>query len=120
MPTIVLGRDQVITLDGSPLEGVREVSIDVDYKTVDVTSWSDRFASTLPIAMDATVRLLIYGQDEWGMVKAKMDADPPEYVTLGITNGYDVRCVPVSAKIAQPIAGVVAYDVTFKAYSYDQ
>lgn len=120
MPTYVLGRDQVLTLNGSTLFGVREVDVDIETKTVDITAWNHRYGSTLPVSLDATIRLLIYGKDEWQSVRGIFDQHPPQPVTLGVTNGWstDIRCLPVSAKITQPIAGVVAWEVTFRAYSY--
>lgn len=122
MPSVLdkvrLGRDQVLTLDGVVLEGVREVDIEVDTRTVDITSWEHANASTLPVLRDATLRLLIYWLEDWEKIKDKINAHPPEPVVLGVSNAYDIRCVPTAVKIAQPIAGVMAWEVTFKPYGF--
>lgn len=113
-----LGRDQVLTLDGTVLKGIREVDVDVDTRTVDITPWNSRFASTIPVVMDATVRLLIYWKEDWESIESKMFADPIEPVVLGITNAFSIKCIPAGARVTQPIQGVVAWEVTLRAYSY--
>lgn len=115
---VKLGRDQVLTLDGKVLEGVREVDLDVSTKTVDVTSWVSFNASTLPIVSDATIRLLIYWKEDWDKLSDKINQHPPKPVTLGISNAYTIRCIPSGVKIMQPIAGVLAWEVTLKPYGF--
>lgn len=115
---VILGRDQVLTLDGTPLEGVRELDIDVDTRTVDITPWNSRYASTMPICVDATLRVLIYWKEDWGRIATKMFANPPQPMTLSATNAFSVKCMAVGVKVVQPIQGVVAWEVTLRAYSY--
>lgn len=115
---VKLGRDQVLSLDGVVLEGVREVDVDVDSRTVDVTPWSSQYASTLPLVLDGTIRLLIYWKEDWDKVNAKLHKFPPQPIQLAVSNFFTIRCLPVSAKVMQPIAGVLAWEVTLKAYSY--
>lgn len=119
MPTIKLGRDQVLTLDGIPLEGVRDLDLDVDMSTHDVTSWWHGWKSTLPLAGDVTVKVLIYWKDNYDYFDDKLNKHPPDPMTLGISNAYSVKCMPVKVVIKQPIAGVLAWEVTLKLWTYD-
>lgn len=121
MPTlnkIRLGRDQVLTLDGVVLEGVREVDVELDSRTVDITPWDGQYASTLPLVLDATLRLLIYWTEDYQKVASKFHKFPPQPVMLGISSVATIRCLPVNVKVVEPINGVVAWEVTFRAYSY--
>jgi hypothetical protein len=113
---VKLGRDQTLSLDGAVLEGVREVDVDIDMKTQEVTSYWHDVSSTLPISVDATVKLLIYWADDWNQIASKFNQHPPQAVTLAISNGPTIRCVPVKASIKQPIAGVLAWEVTLKPF----
>lgn len=115
---IKLGRDQVIRLDGTPLEGVREVDFDLTSKTVDVTSWLDNRASTLAICEDVSVRVLIYWEEDYQRIKNKWNRHPPQPMDLDITNFGTYRMVPESVKGGQPIAGVVSWEVTFRSHIY--
>lgn len=115
---VLLAKNQKVTFDGATLEGVREVDVDIDERTVDITPWNSEFASTLPVVADATLRLLIYWPEDWEKVKAKFMVWPVQPVMVGVTNAYTIKCLPVSVKVTQPIQGVVAWDCTFRAYSY--
>lgn len=115
---VLLGKNQILKLDGAALEGVREVDVDIDERTVDITPWNSQYASTLPVVADATLRLLIYWPEDFAKVQAKFMKWPVEPVTISVTNAYTIRCLPVSVKVVQPISGVVAWEVTFRAYSY--
>lgn len=118
MPTIRLGRDQTLSLDGVALAGVREVDLSLDYQTADVTAFDHGFASTLPIREDCTLRMLIYHQEDYDRVKGKLNVHPPVGVTISVSNVGSAKFVPVGVKITQPIDGVMAYDVTFKYWNY--
>lgn len=120
MPTtkVKLGRDQVITLDGVTLEGVRDVDVDIDVATHDVTSWWHGWKSTLPVAADATIRVLIYWEENYDDFHSKLNKHPPEPMTLAMSNVGSVPCVPVKVAVKEPIAGVVAWEVTLKLYTY--
>lgn len=113
---VKLGRDQTLSLDGSVLEGVREVDIDLDMKTVDATSYEHGVASTLPIAIDATVRVLIYWAEDYEKFADKLNQHPPEPMSLAISNCPTIRCLPVKVAVKQPIDGVLAWEVTLKAF----
>lgn len=120
MPTaseqIVLGRDQVLTLDGVALEGVREVDVDIDTTAIDVTPWNHNWRSHLPIVGDGTIRVLIYWISTWEAVAAKLLKTPPEPMTLAVSNAFAWRVLPVNVRAQQPITGVQAWEVTFKPY----
>lgn len=113
---VKLGRDQTLSLDGSVLEGVREVDIDIDMKTVDATSFEHDVASTLPISADASIRVLIYWAEDYDKFADKLNKHPVEPMTLTISNCPTIRCVPVKVAIKQPIAGVLAWEVTLKPF----
>jgi hypothetical protein len=115
---IKLGRDQVITLDGTPLEGVREVDFDLTSKTVDITSWVDDTTSTLPLHQDLSVRMLIYWQEDYDRIYEKWNKHPPEPMDVDISAFGKYRMVPESIKGGQPIAGVVSWEVTFRSHIY--
>lgn len=123
MPTlseqIVLGKDQVLTLDGVALDGVREVDVDIDTTSVDVTPWHSPWRSHLPVLGDATLRILIYWKSTWGTFAAKLLQNPPVPMTLAVSNGFVWKVLVAGIKVQQPIAGVVAWEVTFKPYWYD-
>lgn len=119
MPTnIKLGRDQSLTLDGVPLEGVRELDVDIDAKTFEVTSFAHSWASTLTLARDITIKVLIYWQNNYDAFAEKFYADVPGPMDLGITNVGTIRCMPVKVAIKQPLVGVMAWEVTLKSHWY--
>lgn len=117
--TILLGKNQKVSLDGQALDGVREIDIEVETRTVDVTPWNSPNASTLPLLADATVRMLIYTVEDWGKVKAKFLKWPPQRIQMSVTNAYDVPCLPVGVKVVGPINGVVAYEVVLRLYVFN-
>ena len=119
MPTtVLLGRDQTLTLDGVVLEGTREFDIDIDVQTHDVSFWAFAWKSSLPICADITVRLLVYWKDNYDKFAAKLNKHPAEKMTLGISNAYTFGCVPTKVGIRGPINGVMAWDVTLRLWSY--
>lgn len=113
---VKLGRDQVLSLDGVVLEGVREVDVEIDTTTIDVTPWNGTWRSHFPVVGDATIRLLIYWKENWDALAAKLMTSPPQAVVLEVSNGFTWRCVPTGVKVAQPIAGVLSWEVTLKPY----
>jgi hypothetical protein len=115
---VKLGRDQVLTLDGTVLEGVRELDIDMAMSTHDVTSWWHGWKSTLPLAADASVKVLIYWQENYADFAEKFNKHPPDPLTLGISNVGEADYVPVNIAVKQPIAGVLAWEVTLKLWTY--
>lgn len=115
---VKLGRDQVLTLDGIALEGVREMDVDIEMSTQDVTAWWHGWKSTLPLAGDVTVKVLIYWKENYDDFAAKLNKHPPEPMTLGITNVGTVDCLPTNVGIKQPLTGVLAWEVTLKLWTY--
>jgi len=116
---VKLGRDQVISLDGIVLEGVRDVDVDIDMSTHDVTSWWHGWKSTLPLAGDVTIKVLVYWAENYEDFYDKFNKHPPERMDLSITNAVSCGCIPVKIAVKQPIAGVLAWEVTLKMWTYD-
>lgn len=119
MPTIILGRDQTLTIDGTTAEGTREVDVDVAAKDCKVTSWEHDWESTLTLTREATLKVLIYGQEVYDSFSSKFNAFPPQPVTIAISNVGSGKFVQQSVRITQPIDGVMAWEVTFKSWNYE-
>jgi hypothetical protein len=115
---VKLGRDQVLKLDGVVLEGVRELDVDMDMSTHDVTSWWHGWKSTLPIAQDATIKVLIYWAENYADFNGKFNVHPPQPMTLEISNVGSGDFVPVKVSVKQPLQGVLAWEVTLKLWTY--
>lgn len=118
MANVKLGRDQVLMLDGTVLEGVRELDIDIDMATHDVTSWWHDWKSTLPIAADATVKVLVYWKENYDDFYDKFNRHPTEPMRLTISNVGGGDFVPVKIAVKQPLQGVLAWEVTLKLWTY--
>lgn len=115
---IVLGRNQVLTLDGAALEGVREVDVEIDTTSIDVTPWYGSWRSHLPVLGDASLRILVYWKSTWESIAPKIQQHPPVPVTLSVSNAFSWKVLVSGVRVQQPIAGVVAWEVTFKPYWY--
>lgn len=113
-----LGHDQKLRIDGVAVEGTRDVEISVDTVSADVTGWNHQWASTLPLIVDVSVRCTIYWREDMARVWPKLNAHRPQKVTLVIDGVYTMPAVPTEVKIANPLNGVLAYDVTFKLWNY--
>lgn len=118
MPTILLGRNQTLSLDGSVLEGTREIDIDVQSKTVDVTGWDHVLASTLTLSQDITIKLVVYGQEDHLRINSGLSVEPPQPMNISVSNLGSADFVPVSVRITPSITGVVAWEWTFKSWNY--
>lgn len=119
MPTKVkLGRDQVLSLDGTVLEGVRELDVDIDMTTQDITSWNHAWKSTLPLSADCTVKVLIYWKDDYDSFWGKFNKHPPQPLKLAISNVGSVQVLPAKIAVKQPMQGVLAWEVTLRMYDY--
>ena len=119
MAKVKLGKDQTISIDGVVLEGTRDVEIDLDVKTTEVTSWDHQYASTLGTGFDATLKLVIYWKEDYDLLRPKMTEHPPAPLEVAISNVGTIYCLPVSARITQPIAGVLGWEVTLRMHSYN-
>lgn len=120
MPTtnVKLGHSQKFRLDGTALSGTRDVEVSIDTKQVDVTAWNHSWVSTLPLQADCTIRATLYWQSELGTIFTRLFAHPKQKITLAIDGVISGPFVPVEVKIANPLNGVLAYDVTFKLWNY--
>lgn len=119
MARVKLGKDQTILVDGAALEGTREIDIDFDLRTTDITAWDSQWASTLGTTFDATIKLTIYFADDYAVLEPKLLEHPPAPLALTISNVGVLYCLPVAVKITQPINGVLAWEVTLRLHSYN-
>ncbi len=119
MAKVKLGKDQTISIDGALLEGTREVEVDFNLKTTEVTSWEHQWTSTLGTAFDATIKLTIYWKEDYDVLHSKLTTHPPTPVAVAISNVGTIYCLPTAVRIVQPIDGVLAWDVTLQMHSYN-
>jgi hypothetical protein len=108
MPTIYLGRDAGLTWDGSPVDGVRDVSVTYTGQTFEVRPFGSRafFSFQTGYAVDLIVETI--------------DADAAATATTALQSGADVAVVAgghtftaivTSVADAQPLDGVRAWAV---------
>ena len=119
MAKVKLGKDQTISIDGTLLEGTREVDIDLELKTHDISSWDHAFASTFGTSLDATARLTIYWKEDYDRLHSKLTQHPPSPLAVNISNVGTVYCLPVSVRVTQPINNVLAWEVVLRMHSYN-
>jgi len=119
MTRVVLARNQQVTLNGSVLEGTRDVDIEASTRTHDVTSWEHSGTSTLVTGADFTVKFLIYWQENFRSLVANFNSQPPVPMDLSIGGAGSVKVVPTNIAIKQPIGGVVAWEVTCRTFLYN-
>ena len=118
MPTIALGRDQTLSVDGVTATGTRELDVSVSTQTRDLTHPSHRWTSQLVLRADVSVKILVYGTELASSLLAKFNQHPTSRVSLnisGIGTGYFV-ITDWSAK--QPIDGVCSWEITLKNWAY--
>lgn len=115
---IKLGHNCKLRIDGFVMEGARDVEIEIDTRKVDVTAWNHLWTSTLPVGMDVTLRALIYWHTDFGSIWQKFNRYPPQPVRIVVDGVITGNFLPVECRIANPLAAVVSYDVTFKAWNY--
>lgn len=120
MPTtnVKLGHNQKFRLNGTALGGTRDVEVSIDTKQVDVTAWNHAWVSTLTVQTDVTVRATLYWQSDFQQIWARLNRHPPQKVSLQIDGVISGMFLPVEVKIANPMAAVLAFDVTFKLWNY--
>lgn len=118
MPTIVLGRDQTLSIDGTTAEGTRELEVSISTKTHDASGPWDKWSSTLVVSADASVRITIYGSEVYDTVMAKFNQHPPQRLQLNISGVGDAPFVVTDVQARQPINSVCSWDVTLKLWTY--
>ena len=119
MPSIVLGRNQTLSIDGTVLEGVREIDISIDTRTQDVTAWNHDWASTLVMAADVTIGFKLLWSENYSAIGAKFNQHPPQPLTVDISNAGSAKFLPTNVKLGMPIDGVMSWDVTLKLWNYE-
>lgn len=118
MTRVILGRNQSVTIDGSTVEGTRDIDVDVGGKSFDITSWQDRFSSTLVVSTDVTMKVLIYWAENFDLFAGKFNQHPPQPFNLGISGVGTWRVVPTNIGIKSSVTGNVAWEVTCKLCLY--
>jgi hypothetical protein len=119
MAQVKLGKDQQISLDGVPLEGARDIELDLSLRTTEVTSWEHQWASTLQTHIDCSIKLVLYWKEDYARIKPKLTEHPVVPLQLSVANVFSFYVVPVAVKIVCPLDGVLAWEVTLKMHSYN-
>ncbi len=119
MPTVLLGRDQTMLLDGVALVGTREFEVAIDGREFDATAWNGSWSSTLVLSANAAIKVLIYWKDNFQPFFAKFNKHPPQPMQLSISNSVFGTFVPAQIRIVTPLVGVVAWEVTLKHWDYN-
>lgn len=118
MPTIVLGRDQTLSIDGTIAEGTRELEATISTKTHDASGPWNEWSSTLVVSADASIRITIYGYEVYETVMAKFNKHPPQSLSLSVSGFGNGPFVVTDVQARQPINGVCSWDVTLKLWTY--
>ncbi len=113
-----LGHNQTFRVNGTALEGVREVSAEASTRTIDITGWDHKYASTLPTAIDASLTVTLYYPEEVGQFWTNLSTHPKVPMTLTIDGLFTGPFVVSAIKVGCPMGGVVPHDITFKQYCY--
>jgi len=120
MPTSIvkLGHNCKLFINGAAVEGTRDVEIEIETRQFDVTAWNHLWVSTLPVAMDVTLRAVIYWQSDFTTIFGKFNRYPPKPVRINLESVVTGNFLPVQCQIRNPLAAVLSYDVTFKLWNY--
>lgn len=120
MPTtrVTLGHSKQFYIDGQAVEGARDLQVDVSSRTVDVTGVNASWASTLTTSVDVSVTATLYFGDEVPQLRQNLMAHPRVPMTLSVPNVFSGTFVVTDVRIGVPMGNVIAYDVTFKLWSW--
>jgi len=78
MARIVLGHNQVMTLNGAAIQGMRDFDLDLSGKEFDITNWQHAWTSSIVICASATVKLLIYWEENYATFASKFNNTQPQ------------------------------------------
>lgn len=122
MPTtrVTLGHSKQFYIDGQAVEGARDLQVDVSSRTVDVTGVNASWASTLTTSVDVSVTATLYFGDEVPQLRQNLMAHPRVPLTLLVPNVFSGTFVVTDVRIGVPMGNVIAYDVTFKLWSWGE
>jgi hypothetical protein len=115
---VELGHNQTLRVNDTALQGVREVDVEMSTRTIDITGWNHKYASTLPTVIDASLTVTLYYPNEVGQFWTNLRTHPKEPMTLQIDGLVRGPFVVSGIKIGCPMGGVVPHEVTFKQYCY--
>lgn len=115
---VALGHDQSFSVNGSPLDGVRELDVDVTTRELDITGWDHAFASTLPTVADASITVTLYYPEEIAPFYTNLTTHPKQPMQLAVDGLFDGTFVVTGIRMGVPMGGVVPHEVTFKLFAY--
>lgn len=120
MARIVLGRNQVMTLNSAPIRGMRDFDLDLSGKEFDITNWEHEWASSIVIAATATVKLLIYWEENYQTFASLFNKHPAtrQLVKLAVAGLFNGQFTVSNVQVKSPINGNVAWEVTLKSMVY--
>lgn len=115
MPTILLGRDQRVTLGGVD-SGIREFDVTVSGQEIDVTAWYSPYKTTHVFGSDVTIKATAIGAEVYYVASKYFNQHPPTPIQASISKiGSGVFVITnISAKGA--VDGVVTFEVTLKPW----
>jgi predicted secreted protein len=120
MARIVLGHNQVMTLNGAAIQGMRDFDLDLSGKEFDITNWQHAWTSSIVICASATVKLLIYWEENYATFASKFNKHPAtgQLLTLAVAGLFSAQFSVSNVQVKSPINGNVAWEVTLKSMVY--
>ncbi len=120
MARIVLGRNQTMTLNGQTIEGLREFDVDMTGKEFDITNWRHQWTSSIVICASATVKLLIYWEENYQTFANLFNKHPAtsQLVRLAVAGLFSGQFSVSNVQAKSPINGNAAWEVTLKSMVY--
>jgi predicted secreted protein len=120
MARIVLGRNQTMTLNGQTIEGLREFDVDMTGTEFDITNWRHQWTSSIVICASATVKLLIYWEENYQTFVTLFNKHPAtsQLVRLAVAGLFSGQFSVSSVQAKSPINGNAAWEVTLKSMVY--
>jgi len=120
MARIVLGRNQVMTLNGSPIEGLRDFDVDLGGKEFDITHWQHEWTSSIVLCASASVKLLIYWDQNYQTFASVFNKHPVtrQLVKLAVAGLFSGQFVVSSVQAKSPINGNASWEVTLNSMVY--
>jgi predicted secreted protein len=120
MARIVLGHNQVMTLNGAAIQGMRDFDLDLSGKEFDITNWQHQWTSSIVLCASATVKLLIYWEENYRTFQNLFNKHPAtnQLVRLAVAGLFSGQFSVSNVQVKSPINGNVAWEVTLKSMVY--
>ena len=120
MARIVLGRTQVMTLHGQAIQGLRDFDLDMTGQEHNITNWQHEWTSSIVLCASATVKLLIYWEDNYQTFANLFNKHPAtrQLVRLAVAGLFGGQFSVSGVQVKSPINGNVAWEVTLKSMVY--